>query len=861
MEVLDITAIVEKNKLRIVIVYRPPDLSVPNFLEDFCEICENEITSGPRLLIVGDINIHLDNPDNNQAKKFNERLNMYSLKQFVTEKTHRSGHTLDVIISNNEPMVSKVKVDPVGISDHFPVHCVLNLPVSKKETKTIRFRRLKNINLDNFKNDIQHSDLGFISQQDVTEAIKVYNSVLKELLEKHAPIIEKTIVDRPNSEWYGEEIRVMKRKVRQKERKWRISGKLEDLEEYKEEFNIMNDAIKEKKCSYYINKVTESQNDQKKLYKIVNNLLKPGEKSSLPRNNDIKKLCDDFVQFFDNKIKVIRTKLGESMEGDPHLTERRHEDISDMSAFQLVNEEEIAGIIGKMKDKTCALDPIPTCLLKKCLDVLVPFITIIVNLSIIENVVPSDLKEALITPIIKKLGLDPEIFGNFRPVSNLTFISKILEKVILRQLMGHLTFNDLLEALQSAYKEKHSTETALLKVHNDIMTHLDSGRAVALVLLDQSAAFDTVDHKILIRRLENYYNITGTALRWFSSYLSHRTQAVCINNVCSEYIPLSSGVPQGSVLGPVLFSLYSQPLVEILEKWGTEFHLYADDTQLYMSFTCNNQTNDYLTITNVLKSCLDEVRHWMTKNFLKLNEEKTEFMLIGSKAQLELLGNNSVISIAQSNITSCDNARNIGLIIDKNFDMNAQISNVVRLCFLNIRKIYFIRKFLTTKSTKNIVQALVISRLDYLNCLYVSLPSTVLNKLQRCQNAAARLISKTPKQQHITPILRELHWLPVKQRIKFKILVYTFKCLRGECPLYLSNMINDYAPNRTLRSEELHLLQETNYRTTRYGLRRFEVIAPKLWNTLPLGIKTSNSTRSFKRNLKTFLFDQTFNVI
>ena len=230
---------------------------------------------------------------------------------------------------------------------------------------------------------------------------------------------------------------------------------------------------------------------------------------------------------------------------------------------------------------------------------------------------------AHVTPLLKNTSLDKNASKNYRPVSNLPFVSKVLERAVAKQLQNYHTVNNLHEPQQSAYRKHHSTETASLCVQNDIVQAIDGKKSVILVLLDLSAAFDTIDHTVL---LKHDFGITDTALKWLDSYLSHRTQTVKIGDLFSTKQKLLSGVPQGSVLGPVLFSLYSSPVAKIARKYGLCVQLYADDTQLYLSFTpC--EWGDAL---ERVQECVKEIKAWIVANKLQLNGDKTQIVLVSA---------------------------------------------------------------------------------------------------------------------------------------------------------------------------------------------------------------------------------------
>ena len=449
--------------------------------------------------------------------------------------------------------------------------------------------------------------------------------------------------------------------------------------------------------------------------------------------------------------------------------------------------------------------------------------------------------------------------GNYRPVSNIPFLSKVIERVVAQQLNSHLTRNGLHDDLQSAYKTGTSTETAILRIKTDIETVLDDGDAVLLVLLDLSAAFDTIDHNLLIERLRVEAGLTETTLRWVQSYLSDRIQAVKINNSVSSDVPLSTGVPQGSVLGPLLFLVYLLPLRRVINQYAINRHGFADDTQLYSRLSVKNTTMRTHQV-NIMEECIASVRTWMTVNKLKLNDGKTEIMVVASPHNQCRL-TDIRLKIGEAILTPRSTVKNLGAALDSTLSMEAQVSSVVRKMYFNIRRISKVKRHLTKEACAKVINATVISHLDYHNALLLGLIDRQMHRLQMAQNNAARCLTGTCYRQHISPVLQQLHWLPVRQRVVFKVLTTIHKALHTlSAPTYMRELCPVYQPHRTLRSSSDKWKLVVKKSSNKYGARAIQTLGAQLWNELPLELRVLGEHRAFRKNLKTLLFKREYGL-
>ncbi len=312
------------------------------------------------------------------------------------------------------------------------------------------------------------------------------------------------------------------------------------------------------------------------------------------------------------------------------------------------------------------------------------------------------------------------------------------------------------------------------------------------------------------------------------------------------------------MLGPILFVLYTHPISEIVSYHSLSHHSFSDDNQLYKS----GNITQLPEIIHSTQSCISDVKAWMTNNQLQLNNDKTEMILIATKTVLNSDSVPQSINLEGSDIKFANTVRNLGVCLDPTLSFQQQISSVCRICYLELRRISAIRHYLSEDVTKKLLCAFVLSRLDYCNSLLAGCPKYLLSKLQKVQNNAARLIFRTTRSAHVTPMLHSLHWLPIEQRIEYKLSLLCFKIISHQAPIYLSELLHLYTPSRQLRSStDTRVFRIPSFRTKSCGQRSFSYQAPVIWNQLPVSVRHSTSVSSFKSSLKTFLFLKTFSSV
>jgi hypothetical protein len=849
----------------IILVYHAPYSTVSPvtntmFLEEFAEYLA-EITTdylGCDYLIAGDFNIHMDDHTDSTAHNLQDILECNGLVNHVEVPTHEAGHILDLIITRKDSKLLDSKPEATFyISDHSFIEVNLCVETIKRETKVMKVRKWKTVNMEEVKSILSNSELCTRENWDnLDELAEVYNQTLTEIADEMAPLKNKRITVRETMPWYTPRLKEIKSIRRMLEKKWLKTGLKIYFEQFKYHRSLLKKELIKEKKKYYSDIVLSCEGNIKDLYSFVNHVTGASQTNPLPEGASGTDLCNNFANYFTTKISKIKDEIKRRISNDhlerstPKSTPRN----TGLSQFEIKCEEHIKKHIMNMPTKSCELDPVPTWVVKACIDQLARPLTHMVNLSLQQATFLHCWKRALVKPIIKKPSGE-KTYDNYRPVSNLEFVSKVVESCVTKELTAFLETNSLLPVHTSAYRKQHSTETAVLKVAADILKHMDSQEVTALLLIDMSAAFDTVDEVILADVLEKRMGITGSVLDWIRSYMNNRRMVVSAGGYKSDEFQLHCGVPQGSTLGPILFLVYMAPLYDLFNTMSINSHGYADDTQLYQHFKAGSSTNVNRAKEDI-ESCVSFARDWITVHELKINDSKTELIVLGTSKQLTKL-EDFTIKVGQSEIHPKDSVRNLGLHLDSKMNMISHINKTTSKCYASLHKIGGIRSYLTTGATQVLVQSLVMSHIDYGNSVLNAVADVHLKKLQRVQNTAARMVKQLRRDCSITPVLQDLHWLPVAYRVKFKMVMLTFKALKTGKPQYLRELLVPYTPSRSLRSENKNLLQ-VPFVKLQIARRSFYYAAPVLWNSLPQELRDTTVLTDFKNKLKCHFFKQAF---
>lgn len=525
-----------------------------------------------------------------------------------------------------------------------------------------------------------------------------------------------------------------------------------------------------------------------------------------------------------------------------YLTRKYNDDLEFSFKFATINE--VQNIILNLKSNSYGCDGICATMIKLCSITICPHITHILNCALEIGYFPTQWKHSLISPIPKKNN--PTNFGDLRPITIIPALSKILEKVVYLQVYDYvIANNNIVSPLQSGFRKGHSTTTVLANITDNILRALDAGQATALILLDFSKAFDTIDHNLLCAKL-TYYGFDETAVNFFQSYLSDRVQSVIIDGNISERRSITSGVPQGSVLGPILFLIYTADIFQSVTF--SRIQCYADDSQVEYSFNPLNVKNACENI-NI---DLDSISIYAKQNNLQLNPDKCAFMLFSSDKIKNNIIDSLKLKIDDHFLNSVDKIKNLGLIFESDLRFKAHVALLIKKCYIRLKLLYTNISIINFKLRKKLCETLVLPILNYCFMVYFScLDKQTQDRIQKIQNSCCRFIYRLKKYDRVSSKICELGWLKIENLYTLHLTVFMHNLLLTSSPPYLREKFTFRYNEHDVNLRFTKLLSLPKYRTAMFR-RSFSYNAVILYNKVNNDLKAFH-VDSFRKKLKLYL--------
>ena len=819
--------------------YRPPNSNANNFISDFDSILSYVCPIFDHVIIMGDLNVNFFNLNTPISDCFES----YGLLQILNEPTRITDSTstlIDPIFVNNPDLVDSVgTILTDDISDHNLVHVTLNLKSFKPRHKIVKYRCYNNFNYQAFLTDLQGLDWNAILRtQNIDSKIGMFNEMLLGLFNNHAPVKEVRIT-KPRAPWLTDEIKQAKKQKLKALQKYKRERTDDSRNRYKQLRNQTVSLVRRAKKQYLENICAE--NNSFKTWNTLRDLnVRTNKNHCLPSHlsnpDNINNYFSSFLQGVSNKghngIQFYNnTKYRESLDFNCKLTSLEH-----------INET-----LNAIKTNCCGTDNISINMLKYCSPFIDVYILNIINSCIEQKYFPDSWKTAIGKPLAK--NNNPKNFSDLRVISILPAMSKILEKILHDQMYSFFMDNQLIPDNQCGFRKNFNTATALTSVIDDIIAAYDKGQASLLVLLDFSKAFDTLDHKLLLSKL-HYYGFDKDSVDLISSFLNNRSQKIVVDQAHSNTINILSGVPQGSILSPLLFIIYT---AEILKS--TQFcqsAAYADDTQLYFSFNMP----DCLQAALNINTDLETIRSLSDTHNLKLNSEKSKLLCIANKANRDIIKANVNIYVGNVRLTYVNSVKNLGIVLDEELRFKEHVKNMNKKAFYSLKVIYNNRHILDRKLKRLLCDSLVLSHYAY--CDFVFMPCLLeieRNRIQKMQNSCCRLIYGVRRREHISHKINECNWLTMRNRCNHHLGNFVHKLLvlpntSGKLKNKLVTRVNIH--DRNIRYKNRFTMP--HYKTSLFQ-RSFTYNAIKFYNSLPDEFK-SYSVNKFKFRLRAYLFSK-----
>lgn len=835
-EFLFIECIINHRKAMIGVVYKAPNVG---FLCDIEDVIFQLAPLYADIIVLGDWNINAlkDTPDRRHMFDMLETCTLSLLPLQPTHHLPDSSSSIDhIIVSQRQKAISFGQIPVTQISKHDLIYMSYSLRVPKYQPFKLTFRNFKHCNFDQLKIDaiaMPWSEIDCLPTLD--DKVMRFNQLVNNVFDAHAPF--KTVrITRPQAPWMTPQIQSMRRLRDASFSYYKRLGTEENFSRYKFFRNKLKQLIRNSKLKFYFNLSTSL--NTKKTWKMLK--ASGIGKGSPPMPGALN--LDDLNNFFASSISPNLADVQAVVEAITNLPRSE----LPLFTFKEVSSEAVRQAIHRVKSRAIGSDKISiSMLLHINAATLRPF-TGIINSSLTSSVFPSPWKDALVRPLPK--NSKPVCSSDFRPISLLPAMSKCLEYIAYDQLAEHLQEHNLLDPFQSGFRSHHSTCTALLRVVDDARLAIDNKKLTLMVLLDFSLAFNSVNYDILLAKLQRYNNLSESALSWVKSYLNERHQTVVGNDSSqSSVITLSNGVPQGSVLGPLLFSLYIQDVRDCFRF--CKYHCYADDIQLYYHFS----PSDTLLAFQHVNDDLSRILSWSRKNLLAINPGKCQAIVVGSQKMLNFFNSEPCppLMLGGSIIPLSPTVKNLGIIIDQTLSWKAQVMSVRKKVFYCLHSLRRLKNVLPDKLRNRLIQSLVFPHFDYCDSLFSNLSVNLQRLLQVAQNNCIRFCCNIPYMDRVTPYYLHLSWLKLDGRRKLHQGVLTYKILHQLAPPYLSLNFNCLS-NRRYNTRGVNPLAMPVHRTHTFH-SSFIVSSTSLWNSIPRVVRDSPTIATFRTRFKEHL--------
>ena len=848
------------------ILYRPPDQS--KFLDKLSTaISETDNFDAQEVYILGDLNINLINNQkhtpNNGIKRYKEFCSLNGLKQLLTLPTRitkTSTSLLDHVLTNSADRVSQFGVVDTGLSDHQLIYCTRKITRTKTNVhKYIKTRSLKNYSQTLFLDKLRKVNFPDYSNfKDINNAYSDFTEKVTSVIDEIAPIKEIRVKNN-SQDWFDAEINEEIERRDKSLAKFKKSRLHSDNESYKKARNKVQRMIKDKKKNFFTGKLNENIGKPKELWKSLKSLGLPSKKSScsticLEKDGilsfDPKANAEIFKDFYSNLANDLVKKLpNPPNKYGKDAVKKYYENLNLVGksfSFEPVAYTSVLKLLQQLNPhKSAGIDNLTGKFLKEGGPVLASPITNLINLSISLSSFPDDCKIAKLKPLYKKEAKTKP--KNYRPISLLPLISKIIERIIHDQTQVFLDENKILFTYQSGFRKHYSTDTCLSYLTDRVRNGFEKGSLTGMILIDLQKAFDTIDHKILTEKM-SCLGFAESTIRWYKSYLTNRCFIVNVGNDFSSPGKLLCGVPQGSILGPLLFLLYVNDMPQAV---NSDLLLYADDTCLIYT------GKDINTIEEQLNTDFSSLCDWFVDNKLSVHfgEEKTKSILFGTKRQLK---NQRDLDLRYGDLKIKQHSKvtYLGCILDNDLSGESMAAKVLRLVNNRLKFLYRKQKFLTLSLRRLLCNALIQPHYDYAcSAWYPSLNKRLSKKIQTSQNKCIRYCLNPDNRAHVgIDEFIKINWLPTKERVAQCICVNIFKFFNKMSPQYMSEIFHPSHSRYNTRMATLKL--DLPFRQSCPGQKTISYLGPNIWNNLAAETKLRRSVNSFKHDIKKLFFDK-----